>query len=66
MEEEEEEETIKKSIEFFCDKSGIPHPLYPDSTQKILARMRAVGLVNDTEVEIYMKKVNDDMKKRIE
>jgi hypothetical protein len=42
---------VKDLIELYCKRRGIPEPLSNTEIQKVLTRMRAVGLISDDEMK---------------
>lgn len=48
---------LDQLIELFCKRNAIPTPYDSKDTEKVLERMKAVGLVSDSEIQIYRESV---------
>lgn len=42
---------MKDLIELYCKRRGIPEPHSNTEVQKVLTRMKAVGLISDDEMK---------------
>lgn len=42
---------MKDMIELYCKRRGIPEPHSNTEMQKVLTRMKAVGLISDDEMK---------------
>jgi hypothetical protein len=44
---------LDQLIELFCKRNAIPKPYDSKDTEKVLERMKAVGLVGEDEIRTY-------------
>jgi hypothetical protein len=48
---------LDQLIELFCKRNAIPAPYDSKDAEKVLERMKAVGLVGEDEISDYKKSV---------
>lgn len=57
-------ETLDELIKLFCKRNGIYEPYDAKDTEKILERMKAVGLVDQKDIEDFKHIVKDNPRNR--
>lgn len=53
-------ETLDELIKLFCKQNGIYEPYDAKDTEKVLERMKAIGLVDQKEIEDFSNSVKDN------
>lgn len=51
---------IDQSVEWFCDKVVEPVPLHSKDKEKIFERMKSLGWIRQSEIDIYNELTKED------